>query len=181
MKFLKIVGIIFLVMVLAVVVLGIIAPKEGHVERTILIKADKQAVLDYAKSFKVARDWSPWMEKDPQVKITLKGTDGEVGSTYEWEGNDEVGAGKEEIKSITDSSVSIDLNFLKPFESQADTYFKVATVGDSTQLRWGFDTEYGFVPSIFVMLMDVNSALEKDFDLGLSRIKANTENVTVLK
>jgi len=25
------------------------------------------------------------------------------------------------------------------------------------------------------MLMDVNSALEKDFDLGLSRIKAKTE------
>lgn len=181
MKILKVVGIIFLVIVLAVVVLGIIAPKEGHVERSVMIKADKQVVLDYAKSFKVAKDWSPWMEKDPNVKITLKGTDGAVGSTYEWEGNEEVGSGKQEIKAVTDSSVAIDLNFLKPFESHADTYFKVTAVGDSTQLRWGFDTEYSFVPSIFVMFMNMDEMLGKDFDLGLSRIKANTENVTVIK
>ncbi len=175
MKFVKILGIIIGLIVLVFVVLMIIAPREGHVERSIMIKADKQTVLDYAKSFKASKDWSPWMEKDPNVKITLGGTDGAVASTYEWEGNDEVGAGKEEIKTITDSSVTIDLNFKKPFESHANTYFKVATVGDSTQLRWGFNTEYSALPAVICMFMDMDAMLGKDFDLGLSRIKKNVE------
>jgi len=176
MKILKIIGIVVLVILLIFVTLGIIGPDKAHIERSITIKGDKQSVLNYAKSFKTTYEWTPWLDADKSVKITLGGADGEVGSSYEWDGNDEVGSGKQTIKTITDSSAIIDLNFIRPFESSAVTFFKVKSISnDSTQLSWGFDSEYNFMSSAMSVVMDFESMMNEQFDKGLGRIKKNLE------
>ena len=176
MKFLKIIGIVVLVILLIFVALGLLGPDKAHVERSITIKGDKQSVLNYAKSFKVAYEWSPWLDADKNVKITLGGVDGEVGSTYEWDGNDEVGSGKQTLASISDSSAIVNLHFIRPFESDAVTFFKVKSLSsDSTQLSWGFDSDYNFMASAMSIIMDFDGMMNEQFDKGLGRIKKNLE------
>ena len=66
--------------VIIIIVLAIIAPKDYEVSRTILISRPFPEVFKYLKSLKKQDNWSPWAEKDPNMKNSFTGVDGEVGS-----------------------------------------------------------------------------------------------------
>ena len=55
-------------------------PKDYDVSRTILISRPCPEVFKYLKSLKKQDKWSPWAEKDPNMKKSFTGVDGEVGS-----------------------------------------------------------------------------------------------------
>src|SRR5687768_15750407 len=117
MKALKyiLIGIVCLVVIICL--LGLILPKDYTVARSTVINAPQPVVMDNIKSLKTMDEWSPWSKRDPNIKQEFKGTDGEVGSSNEWEGNDDVGKGKQEISAVTDNTVDIKLTFLEPWES----------------------------------------------------------------
>jgi hypothetical protein len=71
----------------------IIIPKTYHVERSITINAPREEVWSNVNSLHGLHSWSPWIEADPNVKITYEGQDGTVGAAYHWVGNSDVGEG----------------------------------------------------------------------------------------
>src|SRR5258706_245761 len=123
MKILKylLIGIICLVVVICP--LGLILPKEYTVARSTVIKAPRQIVLEHVKNLKTMDKWSPWSKKDPNIKQEFGGNDGEVGSWSKWEGNKDVGKGKQEVTAVTDNSVDFKLTFLEPWQTVSDVKF----------------------------------------------------------
>ena len=91
---------IVIAIVLIVIVLAIIAPKSYDVNRSIVINKPLPEVFSYLKLLKNQDNWSPWAEKDPNMKKTFKGTDGEVGFVSSWIGNKEVGEGEQELQVL---------------------------------------------------------------------------------
>ncbi|MCX6180874.1 MAG: SRPBCC family protein [Bacteroidetes bacterium] len=179
-KALKIIGILLGVIVLAVVVIGLIAPKEGLVERSISINAPVEMVKAEVSSFKSFTVWNPFDDQDSAVKQSMEGTDGTVGSKFIWDGP-VTGTGHQTISAITDSMVSIDLVFTKPFESESKVYYKYAANGDSTKLTWGYTSHYGFVQSIVMMLfVDMDKMLGGEYEKGLASVKTIIEAKTAL-
>jgi len=174
--------IVFLDIILALIALigflGLIAPKRYEVYRSIIIKRPISEVFEYLKFVKNQDHWSPWKKKDPDMKQTFEGIDGEVGFVSKWEGNKTVGSGEQEIKNIIhNDSIETELRFFKPWKSQSDAYLRVVDVNDEeTKVIWGFSGKNKFPFSIFMLFMNMDKAVGKDFDEGLQSLKQILEN-----
>ena len=169
---------IILSIVVIVLILGLIAPKNYEVNRSIIINKPVVEVFNYLKYVKNQDDWSPWKKKDPNMKQTFEGTDGEVGFISRWEGNKTVGEGEQEIKRIVENEcIETELRFLKPWKSQSDAYIRVVGLEPKqTNVTWGFSGKNKFPFSIFMLFMNMDKAVGKDFEKGLHNLKNQLEN-----
>ena len=59
--------------------LGIFSPTELVIEREITIEKPKEFVFSQIKFLKNHDAWSPWAQKDPNMKKEFRGTDGTPG------------------------------------------------------------------------------------------------------
>jgi effector-binding domain-containing protein len=175
MKALKIILIVIASLIAIVLVLGLIAPKKFHVERSAEIKAPAEIVLNTVKSLKAMDSWSPWAELDPNMKVEFSGTDGEVGSVSSWEGNEQVGKGSQEITAISENRVDVHLKFIEPFESESMCYYQISSNGDVTSITWGMDGDHDFPFNALMMFMNMDAALGADFEKGLAKLKTLLE------
>lgn len=159
--------------VLILILLGLIAPKNYEVSRSIVIDRDVKEVFQYLKFVKNQDNWSPWKKKDPNMVQSFIGTDGEVGFVAKWKGNKKVGEGEQEIISIIENeSIDTQLRFFKPWKSESIGHFVVNTVEDTqTLVTWGFSGTNKFPMSIFMLFMNMDKAVGKDFEEGLASLK----------
>lgn len=169
---------ILLAIVLVILILGLVAPKHYEVNRSINVNRPIAEVFDYLKYLKNQDHWSPWKKKDPNMKQFFTGTDGEVGFVSKWEGDKNVGTGEQEIMNIVENRmIETELRFLKPWKSQSDAYLKVVDLASNqTNVTWGFKGKNQFPLCIFMLFMNMNKAVGKDFEEGLSNLKQELEN-----
>lgn len=166
-----IVGIIALIAILAM-----IAPKSYNVSRSIVINKPIADVYNYLKFIKKQHEWSPWAEKDPDMKKSYTGTDGEVGFISAWEGNKDVGSGEQEITGLKENEeVASQLRFFKPWKSQSDAYLRVTEIEGGTNVEWGFSGNNKFPVSIMMLFMNMDKAVGGDFEFGLNKLKKTLE------
>jgi len=162
--------------VVLIMILAMIAPKSYDVSRSIVINKPLTDVYSYLILLKNQDNWSPWAEKDPNMKKTFTGTDGEVGFVSTWVGNNEVGDGEQEITGFVENEViNSQLRFLKPFKSISDAYLKVSEESGGTKVVWGFSGNNKFPVSIMMLFMNMDKALGKDFEYGLNKLKGILE------
>ncbi len=62
-----------IVVVLAIVLIGgaYLLPREVSVARSVQIDAPAEAIFPHVNSLKAAAQWSPWLDRDPDVALTL--------------------------------------------------------------------------------------------------------------
>ncbi|NER10990.1 Polyketide cyclase / dehydrase and lipid transport [Muriicola jejuensis] len=168
---------IILVLVAVILFLALIAPKSYDVNRSIVISRPRSEVFNYLKSLKKMDEWSPWAKKDPNMEKKFTGTDGEVGAISYWNGNKDVGEGEQEITAIEEGKrVEGELRFLKPWKSTSDCYLITEDAPDSsTKVTWGFKGKNKFPMSIMMLFMNMDKAVGKDFEEGLSNLKTKLE------
>ena len=159
--------------VLILILLGLIAPKNYEVSRTIVIDREIKDVFQYLKLVKNQDHWSPWKKKDPNMVQSSIGTDGEVGFLAKWKGNKDVGEGEQEIINITENeSIDSQLRFFKPWKSESIAHILVNKVDeDKTIVTWGFAGKNKFPMSIFMLFMNMDKMVGKDFAQGLADLK----------
>ena len=136
--------------------------------RTIVIKAPAEVVFNYVNDFKEWPKWDPWSEAFGDMKIEYSGNDKGVGAKYNWSG-EESGEGNMEIVG-SNSYTSIDqiINFVTPFESSSDIYWKFEEVEGGTKVTWGMKGEMEFFMRAIASTMD--ASMEKDLLRGLSKL-----------
>ena len=178
MKFLKIFGIIVLAIIILIVLLGIIAPKEYQAERTISINAPKAMVFNHIKYWRNWQAWSPWAEQDPEMTVTVEGTDGEVGSMYKWIGDPDV-TGKGEMTNTglkEGEEIVYHLHFIEPWESESDGYVRLKeSESGGIIVAWGFQGEMPFPFNILMLFSSMDDMIGPDFEKGLSLLKGIVE------
>jgi len=169
---------ILAVIVGVLILLALIAPKKYEVSRSIVINKPLTEVFQYVKYIKNQDDWSPWKNRDPEMKQTFTGTDGTVGFVSAWESDHkQVGSGEQEIKAITENSrIDTELRFLKPFKSVSDAYLVVENEMGKTKVIWGFKGVNKIPINIMMLLYNMDKAVGKDFEEGLSKLKELLEN-----
>lgn len=169
---------LILIFVLIVLILALIAPKTYDVFRTIEIKRPKAEVFEHLKYLKKQDEWSPWMKKDPNMKKTFTGTDGEVGCVSHWIGNKDVGEGEQEItKIIPGERIEGELRFLKPWKSTSQCYLNVDDGSNGqTKVTWGFSGKSNFLMRIMTVFKSMDKMVGKDFEEGLATLKSQMES-----
>ena len=160
------------------ILLAAIAPKKYESSRSIVINRPIGEVFQYLKYVKNQDYWSPWKERDPNMKQTFTGQDGTVGFISAWESDHkQVGSGEQEIVNIVENEkIETELRFLKPWKSVSQGYIKVADEGNNkTKVVWGFYGDAKLPMSIFMLFMNMDKAVGKDFEEGLAKLKTILE------
>src|SRR6266436_6213698 len=88
-------------MVVAVLIAAILAfaatrPDTFRVQRAASIKAPPEKVFALLNDFQRWEAWSPWEKKDPAMKRTFSVVTSGKGAQYAWEGNKDVGQGRDQ-------------------------------------------------------------------------------------
>ncbi|MEJ5994321.1 SRPBCC family protein [Pedobacter sp. Du54] len=175
MKILKVIGIIVLVLAIIIVVGGMFLPKTYTVSRTTAINASDSVVYKNIADFNEFYKWNPWARQEPTAKIKVSGPVAAPAHLYEWEGK-ETGQGYMKIKSVEPNKmVDIELKFLKPFESMADTRFDITPDGSGSKVTWTMSGENNLMSKWMGVFMSMDSMIGKDFENGLTYLKEKSE------
>ncbi len=173
-KVLRIVLIIVVIFVAAICIMGAIMPKDITVSRSVMIKAPKEKVFQQIVMFKNWPHWSPWVKMEPTVQLTYSGTDGQPGSAYQWVGK-ETGTGEMKNIAVNGTKLDFQVNFEKPFKSQAMGILEATDSAGMTKTTWTFKTHSPFPMNAMMGMMNMDKMLGKDFENGLNNIKSWVE------
>ncbi len=174
MKILKIVLAIIAVVLIVIFVGGLFLPKTYTVNRTAIINAPDSVIYKNIADFNEFLKWNPWSKMEPNAKTTISGQVAKAGHLYQWEGK-ETGSGQMKITSvIPDKMVDIELKFIKPFESIADTRFDIVPEGTGYKVTWTMSGESTGTFSKWMSLA-MDKMIGKDFEDGLKFLKEKSE------
>jgi Polyketide cyclase / dehydrase and lipid transport len=171
----KIVPIVVVVLVAAVLVVAAMRPNDFSVQRSATINAPPEKIQPMLVDFRQWPAWSPWEKLDPEMKRTLAGPASGPGASYAWQGSGKVGAGRMQIKDAAPSKVTIQFDFLKPFEAHNTAEFALVPRGDATEVTWLMRGPAPFVSKLMGVFVDMDTMIGKDFEAGLANLKAAAE------
>lgn len=180
MKLLKKIVIVILILFSIPFITALFVKKEYSVKREIVIKKPVEDVFNFVKYLKNQDVYSPWFKKDPNMKQSYVGTDGEVGFIYSWVSNHEdVGSGEQEIKGIENNKkIVYELRFKEPFNATEPAYFKFNSIdSSSTKIVWGFKGKMSYPSNLFIIIMDIENVIGNNLKNGLIDLKKHLENV----
>jgi uncharacterized protein YndB with AHSA1/START domain len=173
---LKKIAIVSLVLVALFIAVVATRPSHFHVERSVSISAPPEVVFAFINDFHHWSAWSPWEKLDPGMKREYSGSAQGVGARYDWVGNDDVGSGSMRIEdSQAASRLRIALEFKAPFEAQNEASFRLTPEAGATTVTWGMDGENNFMFKAVGLFMNMDEAIGKDFQEGLSNLKRLAE------
>lgn len=170
--------------ILVILVLAAMKPDTFSVERTVTINAPSAKIIPLVTNFRDWVLWSPYEKPDPDMKRTYGNETAPIyhgiNSTYEWEGNANVGQGKMRIAEVLqgkdETRIIIKLDFIKPFEAHNDAEFKFVEKGPATtDVTWKMSGPVTFFPKIMHVLIDMDAMIGGQFEEGLANLKSVAE------
>ncbi|MCB0481711.1 MAG: SRPBCC family protein [Flavobacteriales bacterium] len=180
MKILKIIlGIVVVVAGLFCAYLATL-PSTYKVEKSVVINASPDLIMQQLADFKEWGNWSPWKAKDPAAAYTYEGEPMAVGSKMSWvsslpaDDQNQIGSGGMEITEVNgNESMNYTLTFVKPWEMSSWGGFALLQEEGGTKVTWKDEGELGFFMRPMGSMMD--AMIGPDFVKGLDNLKTYVE------
>ncbi|WP_300686309.1 SRPBCC family protein [Chryseobacterium sp.] len=170
--FLKIIGIILLLLIVYAVIAVLAFSKDYHYEKSVVINAPKEKVWTYVGSLKGYNMWDPFSKEVRDISITYSGDGDKVGDSYHWKGDES--EGEQSITAIVpNEKMMTKLHFIQPFDGSAKATFIITPEGTGTKVTWSIDNELSPMMKIMKPMMDNN--MGKMFNQGLADLKKLSE------
>jgi len=147
-----------------------------QISRSITIDRPASKVFKAINSMHHFNKWSPWSSYDPEAKYEFLGPEYGEGSKMTWQGNEQVGSGKQTIiESVSNTLVKTELYFDGQGDDPSWATYKIKGVGESTEVSWIFDTDFKgkILSRYFGMMMD--GMLGPEYEKGLQNLKTLVE------
>jgi hypothetical protein len=150
-------------------------PSEFRVERTAEIGAPADQIFPLINDLRQFNRWNPFAEADPSIELTYSGAASGVGAAYSWTGK-KSGAGQMRIAtSLPSSTVTMNLDFTKPFAANNIAEFTLADRGASTAVTWAMTGHRPFSHKLMGTLFNMDKMVGGEFAKGLANLKASVE------
>lgn len=178
MKVFRIVIITLVVVVALASIVGLFLPSSVSVSRSVTIDAPKPKVFAIINSLRAFSRWSPWTERDPNIKFRFEGPESGVGQKMYWQSTDKnVGTGSMEIvDSVTNATVAMKIMF--GGQGHAGSSLAIGDpVGGGTEVVWGFYYSVGSNPFARYLALIMPSVVGKEYAQGLARLKKYVEAI----
>jgi uncharacterized protein YndB with AHSA1/START domain len=160
-----------------VLVFGAMKPDVFYVQRSISIKASPEKIFALIDDFHNWRSWAPQDREDPTMSRTYGGAPSGAGSVSEWNSAGSGGAGRMAIKESTPpGKVSIDVDFVKPFEAHNVNEFILEPAGESTKITWSMRGTNRYFMKVMSVFMSMDRMMGKHFEIGLNNLKILAES-----
>lgn len=160
--------------VILAVFLGYVSTREGkfHYERSDYIQAPADKIFPYISNFKMGGLWNPFEKKDPNMKKTYTGTDGQVGSVLEFDGNREAGSGTlEMLKIVPNELVVMKLTMTKPMKAENIIEYKLTPDAGVTRFTWSMSGDGGFMGKLVNVFIDCEKMIAGPMLQGIADLK----------
>ncbi len=145
MKAFKYIAFLLLIAIIGTSIYISVQPNTFEVTRMRTINAPVEVVYNNVIDFKNWASWSAWVEKDPDMKITLPNKTSGVGGSYTWEDKDGIGTMKT-VETIVNTLIVQKMQFADFPASDINWTFKPNKNG-TTNVTWtitGKDLPFGF-------------------------------------
>ncbi|MFY0602034.1 MAG: hypothetical protein JXR03_20335 [Cyclobacteriaceae bacterium] len=143
-----------------------------HIRKAVNINADIQSTFDNVLYLKNFPKWSPFYEADPTQKTRIKGSDGQVGAQFHWEGNKGKDLGYQEIKEIEPlKRIKMECDIQKPFKANPTFEYSFSATGNTIKVTQDFNLKSGLVDSFFMWLFGAKKDMEKMNARGMTLLK----------
>ncbi len=162
---------VLLAIVVALVVIGFLLPREVTVERSRLIDQPAERIYEVLADFRHFEHWSPWLRDGDEAGYRVEGRPGTVGSALVWADEQGSGAGRMWIVAM-DPPRRIDLQ-MELGDNLADSYFLLESEGLAQRVSWGMQTRFGpfDLTGRYVGLM-LPGLIGRSYSDGLERLEA---------
>jgi effector-binding domain-containing protein len=175
MKTLKKIFIGLLILIIVLIVISFLLPKNYKVERFVFIKADRSVIHNLTSNFTKWSLWTPWTKAiDSTANFELVGIEGQVGTQWKWTGK-VLGNGEMKISEIIpDEMIAYDLSFDNGrYQSKGKLIIEAA--GDSSKVSWLDEGDLGYNPISRYMGLFMDKMMGPDFEKGLAKLKKIAE------
>lgn len=172
MKIIKILLVLFSLFIAGIVLTSLSQPEEYQVEATQSYDLPVEILFNRVADFEIWPQWSPWSQKDPQMKRIVSKPSMGQGAEFSWESKTQ-GKGTQLVEDFkVHEKIQYKLKFDEPFKSEAKATFvfkKIDTL--KTQVTWQMTGKNEtFIQKVAYGLLGVNKMIKKDFELGLQRL-----------
>jgi len=165
----------FIAVVITILLIAAFLPKVYNIEKTIIINCPPTAVMKRVGDFNEYANWNPFIQAEPGAVMTITGAPSTPGHNYVWQGK-KIGSGILTLKSIDDKHIHFNLEFIKPWKSQArDNWLFEHWHDNDTKVTW---QNSGALPWPVARLMNrmISKNLNQQFEKGLAALKRVCEN-----
>lgn len=170
---------VILALAVAIVLLLVVAarrPDDFAIERTMRMQASPDRIFPLIADLKAMNTWNPFVEPDPQIRLSYSGPATGPGATQEWAGNRHVGEGRIAIVDAqVPSQVAMRLQMWKPMKADNNVLFTLHPNGAGTDVRWRMSGKQPLMAKLMTIFIDCDKMVGGQFDKGLTKLKAMAE------
>ena len=162
------------VLALVFVAVAFALPNQITVSRSVVINAPEAAVFPYLNNLHAFKDWSPWAERDPNVRVSYSGPETGKGASLSWASEQaSVGRGSMQIAESDPNrriDLGVDYNGL-----EGTAFYTIAPAGSGSKVTWGFGHETGTSPIKRWRGLMLDGFVGSEYQVGLENLKEKIE------
>ena len=146
--------------------------KSISITTEIEINATKSEVYNLLKNLERYPEWSPFLVTDPNQKNSVTGNNGEVGSTFHWEGVDEKSKGFQTLSSLKRNDyIKFDCTMEIPFKGHPVFEYDIIEKDGAIVVAQHFNLHLSRFSYFMTKLFGVKKKMVETNKLGLERLK----------
>jgi hypothetical protein len=173
---LKIIFTVVALGVAAVLLYATTQPDSFRVARSARIAAPPDKIFPLINDLHASNRWSPFVRKDPQIKLEYSGPAQGVGAACTFDGNREVGKGQLEItESAAPSLVAMRLRMLAPIAADNRVRFTLEPDGNATRVTWAMEGDVPYIGKLIHLVFNMDRMVGAEFESGLTNLRAMAE------
>jgi uncharacterized protein YndB with AHSA1/START domain len=173
--FLKIV-IVLVVLIAVVLAFAATKPNAFRIQRSITIQASPATVFALIDDFHDWSRWAPQDREDATMRRSFSGPASGTGAVSAWQGTRGAGKGSMMITdSVPASRVTVQTDFIKPFEAHNVNKFVLQPAGGQTSVTWSMEGSNLYVMKVMSVFINMDRMMGKHFEGGLANLKAEAE------
>ena len=168
--------VVIAILFVAVVVLALAAtrPDSFGVQRSITIRAPQQKVFALINDLRAWESWSADMDRTAQK--TYSGPPSGTGAVAEWHGPGRTGAARMTItQSAAPSSLTVDVDWTRPFTAHNVNQFILRSHGDATELTWNIQASNRYPMKLIGLFVNIPREFARHMDTSLNNLQTAAE------
>jgi uncharacterized protein YndB with AHSA1/START domain len=160
--------------VLALVAIGFVLPRETTFSRSVEIAAPADRIYSLVSAPKEWKKWSVWNQRDPNMEITYAGTESGTGAIWDWKSKQEGNGGMTFTSGEPGKRLAYELRFEGMNPSTGDLVLEPA--GTGTKVTWSMKGDMGGSPINRWFGVFLERMVAPDFEGGLANLKKLAES-----
>lgn len=136
------------------------------------IEGDQETVFNKLRSLAQFTDWSPFLVNDPEQKNWVEGVDGQIGSSFHWQGTAEKSEGFQRLAALTEQNyLRMECEISKPYKSQPVFEYTLQEKEGQVQVVQTFTLKASGFNRFMMSLFGVKRKMKAINQMGMERLK----------